>query len=593
MKEKIQSLIDASQVALKKGNELEVIEILEEAKELAKNYNENILLITILNDISGAKRVCGRYDEAIKELNEAISLMKSLGFDQRPEFGTTLINIANTYRMKKEFNRAIEYFEAAYQLFTDIGQDGFLWASLCNNYSLLLQEIGDFEKAYIMQQQSIDTLKKTKRFELPLASSYNNMYKILCDLNRIDEGEAYLMDAKNIYERLVGTNHPLYAASINNLADCYYRKKEMEKALSLYEEALKIIDENYGKNSEAYQNILQNIETIKKKSNISNLNNNFSNDVSKNSSLKNEFKNSQIRKTGIERSRELFETLVEPTLKREMPELLDIASIGIAGQGSECLGYDDDLSEDHDFKTRCTIWLDKPDYEDYFDKIQRIFQNIDAEIKCECAQDFYQKYTGLSSPPTTISQWLVLPQDLLRIVSNGELFINHCKAFKEFREVILNYYPDDVRFKKMAYCLNKIAQSGQYNYARAIKRGDDVVAMFSMSEFIEFHIKFLHLVNRKYSPFYKWRYRSAKELKILAPQTLHLIEKLASYKLSPKENTDIIEHICSLIVGYLNEQGYSDKNYDFLTYQANEIMKNIKNITLRNEDSWIERSKDE
>lgn len=590
MKEKIQSLIEDSQIALKKGNELEVIEILEEAKRLAKNYDENILLITILNDISGAKRVCGRYEEAIEELEEAISLMKSMGFSNRPEFGTTLINIANTYRMKREFNRAVEYFEAAYQLFTDIGQDGFLWASLCNNYSLLLQEIGDYEKAYTMQQQSIDTLKKTKRFELPLASSYNNMYKILCDLNRIDEGEAYLMDAKNIYERLVGTNHPLYAASINNLADCHYRKNEMQKALSLYDEALRIIDENYGKDSEAYQNILQNIDTIKKKLCI---NENFSDDISKDSCLRRECTTSLVRKSGLERSRELFETVIEPILRKEIPEILDIASIGIAGQGSECLGYDDDLSEDHDFKTRCTIWLDKPDYEDYFDKIQRIFQNIDAEIKCECAQDFYQKYTGLTSPPSTISQWLVLPQDILRIISNGELFINHCKPFREFREVILNYYPEDVRFKKMAYCLNKIAQSGQYNYARAIKRSDDVVAMFAMSEFLEFYIKFLHLVNKKYAPFYKWRYRSAKELKILAPQTSKLIEKLAAYKSSASENTDMIEHICALIVNYLNEQGYSDKNYDFLTYQANEIMKNIQNNALRNEDSWIERSKDE
>ena len=58
MKEKINAMIDQAQTSLKTGNELEVIRILEEAKELAHRYDEKRLLIQILNDISGAKRVC-------------------------------------------------------------------------------------------------------------------------------------------------------------------------------------------------------------------------------------------------------------------------------------------------------------------------------------------------------------------------------------------------------------------------------------------------------------------------------------------------------------------------------------------------------
>lgn len=604
MKEKINAMIDQAQAALRTGNELEVIRILEEAKELAQRCDEKILLIQILNDISGAKRVCGRYQEAIGELEEAIFIMKSLDLQNTAEFGTTLINIANTYRMKKDFTTAKEYFEQAKQLYINIAQDGFLWASLCNNYSLLLQEMGEFQAAYQYQSDSIETLKKTGRFELPLASSYNNMYKILCDLGRIEEGEAYLLDAKNIYERLVGANHPLYAAAINNLADCFYRKKEFVKAIALYHVALGIIEKNYGKHSEAYTNILQNIEVIeseyKKKDEV----------------------DTSLVKNAISLSREFFEEEIEPLLQENLPEVLNIASIGIAGTGSDALGYDDELSKDHDYEIKVILWLSDLNYELYGNELKRLVQRFEngtgetflqsssskntgcetfkrnesglkKAVYIEKASDFYKKYTGLSSPPSQLSTWALLPQDVLRIVTGGEIFVNHCSEFKEFRDILSRYYPEDLRIKKMAYCLNKMAQSGQYNYPRALKRNDHVFALFALTEFIEFYLKFLHLVNKKYCPFYKWRFRSAKDLKILAPETLEGLEALAKFELSKERSIQIIEGICYKVIEYLNQNGYSSVSTDFLTYQAQELMKRIIDQTLRQEDSWIERSKDE
>lgn len=573
MKEKIHAMIDNAQKALKTGNELEVIRILEEAKELAHRCDEKILLIQILNDISGAKRVCGRYQEAIEELEEAIFIMKSLDLQNTAEFGTTLINIANTYRMMKEFNTAKEYFEQAKQLYINIAQDGFLWASLCNNYSLLLQEMGEFQAAYQYQSDSIETLKKTERFELPLASSYNNMYKILCDLGRVEEGEAYLLDAKNIYERLVGANHPLYAAAINNLADCFYRKKEPAKAIALYNIALGIIEKNYGKNSEAYENILQNIEVIKTQY--------------KKKDRVDSFKNA------ISHARDFFEKEVRPLLEETLPEILNIASIGICGVGSDALGYDDELSKDHDYEIKLIIWLDEKNYEIYKRRLYDLFKTLKNRVYIEHTIEFYKKYTGLSSPPSALSTWALLPQDVLRIVTSGEIFVNRCMEFKTFRDVFLQYYPEDLRLKKMAYCLNKMAQSGQYNYPRALKRNDSVFALFALTEFMEFYLKFLHLVNKAYCPFYKWRFRSAKDLTILAPETLEILESLA--KSNPCEHKAIegIEKICASVIKYLNQNGYSSISTDFLTYQATELMKRITDPTLRGEDSWIERSKDE
>ena len=87
-------------------------------------------------------------------------------------------------------------------------------------------------------------------------------------------------------------------------------------------------------------------------------------------------------------------------------------------------------------------------------------------------------------------------------------------------------------------------------------------------------------------PFYKWSYRSACSLEILGNFTQKNLKKLSEASIYEKES--VIEEICLTVVNTLNELGLSNSNIDFLTYQADEVRKNILNPSLRNEDSWIE-----
>lgn len=52
---------------------------------------------------------------------------------------------------------------------------------------------------------------------------------------------------------------------------------------------------------------------------------------------------------GLELSRKYVEEIYLPFLKEEFPELLERMAIGLAGEGSECFGFDDEISMDHDF----------------------------------------------------------------------------------------------------------------------------------------------------------------------------------------------------------------------------------------------------
>ena len=47
---------------------------------------------------------------------------------------------------------------------------------------------------------------------------------------------------------------------------------------------------------------------------------------------------------GLELSRKYVEGIYLPFLKEEFPELLERMAIGLVGEGSECFGFDDEIS---------------------------------------------------------------------------------------------------------------------------------------------------------------------------------------------------------------------------------------------------------
>ena len=66
---------------------------------------------------------------------------------------------------------------------------------------------------------------------------------------------------------------------------------------------------------------------------------------------------------GLELSKKYFEKVYLPIIKSEFPEILEKMAAGLAGEGSECFGFDDEISKDHDFGPSCCIWLDNNDFE--------------------------------------------------------------------------------------------------------------------------------------------------------------------------------------------------------------------------------------
>ncbi|NLA86806.1 MAG: DUF4125 domain-containing protein, partial [Clostridiales bacterium] len=66
---------------------------------------------------------------------------------------------------------------------------------------------------------------------------------------------------------------------------------------------------------------------------------------------------------GMELSRQYFSNVAESLLRQAFPDLFKRIAAGLVGNGSECFGYDDEISRDHDWGIDFFLWADEKDRE--------------------------------------------------------------------------------------------------------------------------------------------------------------------------------------------------------------------------------------
>lgn len=289
--------------------------------------------------------------------------------------------------------------------------------------------------------------------------------------------------------------------------------------------------------------------------------------------------------TGMDISKRFFKNEILDIFQKNFPQLFSKTAFGLVGEGSECFGFDDEISKDHDFGKRCCIWLADDVDRDMKNKIEKFFESIDGKIQVYYISEFYKYYTLFPEGPQSLEEYRKVPSDFLAVATNGEVFLDNFGKFTQVRERLLKYYPDDIVYKRMAYCLNQLAQSGQYNYIRCFNRNDLIGCEQSLSEFIKYYVHFIHIINRKYMPFYKWYKKSLETLPILGKETSKKLEELVTLNL--KERIEYIENLCVEIKNYLKENNLSFEETSFLAYHSKNIVSHIKDEKLKNEDTWI------
>lgn len=305
---------------------------------------------------------------------------------------------------------------------------------------------------------------------------------------------------------------------------------------------------------------------------------------------------------GLTLAEQYFHEYGLPMILRDFPLHAERIACGLVGDGSECFGFDDEISRDHDWGPGFCIWLTRDDYDDIAKELTQKYKQLpesflsfgprkqsdwgNERIGVFEIGDFYARYIGYRNVPQNNEEWMVVPESALAAATNGKVFYDPLGEFSSIRNRLLQFYPDDVRLKKMAARCMTIAQSGQYNLDRCIKRGDSFAIRYAETKFCIDVISLIFLINRRYTPFYKWMSRALVELPRLGKEIFEkigLLIQTSNFRLKQ----ELVEEICSMIISALKAEGLTDSSSTFLLDHGPIIQSRIKDEKLRERNVWI------
>lgn len=258
---------------------------------------------------------------------------------------------------------------------------------------------------------------------------------------------------------------------------------------------------------------------------------------------------------------------------------------GLVGYGSECLGFDDGISVDHDFGPGFCLWLADEDYEVIGAALQADYDRLPASFEgygprrtnarsgqrvgVFALSAFYAEFLGAPALPRGDADWLQIPEELLACAVSGEVFADPLGEFTRWRDILRAGYPPQARRIRLATAVAKMAQAGQYNLPRALQRGDMVAALLALAEFIAQTCRVAYVMNGQYAPIPKWLHRGIRDLPV--PVGLHT--KLAALaRTAPQAAMPTIEDICADVLAVLIAQGHTRPGDAFLEAHVDVIL---------------------
>lgn len=298
---------------------------------------------------------------------------------------------------------------------------------------------------------------------------------------------------------------------------------------------------------------------------------------------------------GLDLAEAYYRQVGAPMIAERFPMHAERIAAGLVGPGSECFGFDDEVSRDHDWGPGFCLWLAAEDYRVIGAPLQEAYEKLpqrfagwgprvaspgeEGRVGVSEVSSFYQRYIGLDHPPQRLREWLAIPEQSLAVCTNGRVFRDPSGEFSVWREALRGFYPSDVRLKKIASRCATMAQAGQVNFQRSLKRGELFTASYAVTSFCTDTISLVFLLNRRFTPFYKWMHRGVRDLPVLGGRTHAMIEELTRER-EDRVRASLIEETCALVAGQLVAEGLSDSRSDFLLDHAHSVHGRIRDPEL-------------
>lgn len=661
----LNALNQSQEEALKETQNKESKEKANCAYDKSQESNAQALQLSVLNELMGFYRSRGEHAKNQPIINRALNIANEMQLSGTEAGTTTLINAATSLRAAGDYDRAEEiYSQALKESSKTLKPNDRKLAALHNNLSMLYSETGKIKEAIDQLEKALDILQKSSvnpSTDIDIAATHTNIaLAILQECSQPSESTNSKSDSLNsafehaqmslkIYKDGNNQNQPHYASALAGYAQVQYARKEYSDAVKAYSEALDLIAQCYGKDSESYAITAENLQQAQdaeEKFTASGVADAIQcaaekspeTDEPKPESNKTIQSNKTIKsiktvkaednpkiKNGMQLAKSYWQTYGKPLLDQpKFAKYKNRIAAGLVGHGSECYGFDDEISRDHDFGPGFCLWLTDEDYAKIGDDLQAAYDSLPQEYagfgsreetprakSCEESKrvgvfsisEFFENITGFATAPSKNEPhlWLSLSEPTLAAATNGQIFADPLGEFSKTRQSF-KLMPDDVRISLISRRLGMMAQAGQYNVPRMLARKDGAAAWLSINEFVRATASIVFLLNNPisagYLPYYKWQFAALRKLSArMASRLSNVCNKLESLmRLSSaacfggsgfgeggkgsseaeSKINEIIQNVCSEVVKELKYQGLSNCGETFLEWQRPYVEAHIK-----------------
>lgn len=572
---------------------------LEQAMVDAENAGDEAGLLTVLNETMGFYRSQGRHKENQWIVQRALELAARMGLTTGTSeaWATTLINCATAMRAAQQYDQAEDLYHQAQSVCRhSLAPTDRRLAALHNNLSMLYSETNRPDKAELELREALRIIEASSvnpDADIDVASSHTNLALTLLPEHKLEGAHWHAAKALEIYRTGHLEHSAHYASALAGFAQVCFAERRYADAVTGYRHALAVIEECYGKDTDYWRITADNLrqaEEAAAQAGVTVDNAGVAGDAGALPQSGSRLSNSPAQDktganaasspstvsvstgsagaaeavsacpvSGLKLARAFWTQMGKPMIAAKYPQYAGRIAAGLVGHGSECYGFDDAYSQDHDFGPRFCLWLTDEDYAAIGEQLEVDYEALPRKFSVDAqgrvtfeaharsdasgafpsagagspvtprAQganrrdgvfrigDFFESITGYRTAPaqTAPHEWLMLQESTLAAATNGEVFADPTGLFSKTRQGFKNM-PDDVRLALISKRLGMIAQAGQYNLPRSLKRGDGAAAWLSIHEFVQATASLVFLVNVPmvvgYMPYYKWQFAALRKL---------------------------------------------------------------------------------
>lgn len=272
---------------------------------------------------------------------------------------------------------------------------------------------------------------------------------------------------------------------------------------------------------------------------------------------------------GLDLCRCYFYKIGLPGLQQHFPSYLDRIACGLFGAGSDVFGFDDEISQDHNWGPRFRLILSSADYAAIGERMQEVllaelpaeFEGYeirgyppgrgDRHVRVEDIRGFTARTLGYPEVPKNDVAWLGIAEYRLFELHAGEVWHDPQRLVLGLRDATA-YFPEMVWRKRMAFLWEGLFFA--QNLVRCAFRGERIAEQIYLAWALHCIMRMAFMLNRHYAPYRKWLHRAFLGLPLLAEKLAPMLTEMMQGE-SPKARSAAFRAALAVLGQATNDLG--------------------------------------